>query len=135
MNSLSAEIITELTAIVGAERLFIDEEVRKEYGHDYTEDLSFPPAVVLKPQSVDEVSAIMKLASARLIPVTPIGARTGLSGGALSIKGGIGLSMERFNRILHIDENNLQATLEPGVITQVFQEAVKEKGLMYPPDP
>ncbi|MDP4762238.1 MAG: FAD-binding protein [Salibacteraceae bacterium] len=135
MNSLSAEIITELTAIVGAERLFIDEEVRKEYGHDYTEDLSFPPAVVLKPQSVDEVSAIMKLASARLIPVTPIGARTGLSGGALSIKGGIGLSMERFNHILHIDENNLQATVEPGVITQVFQEAVKEKGLMYPPDP
>lgn len=135
MNSLSAEIVTELTAIVGANAVFLDEETRIDYGHDYTEDLSFPPAVVLKPENVEQISAIMKVASDRLISVTPIGARTGLSGGALSINGGIGLSMERFNRILSIDENNLQATVEPGVITQVFQEAVKSKGLMYPPDP
>jgi glycolate oxidase len=135
MNELSPEIIAELTVCVGSENVFTDQETRIDYGHDYTEDLSFPPSVVVKPNSVEQISEIMKIASARLIPVTPIGARTGLSGGALSINGGIGLSMERFNKIIDIDEQNLQATLEPGVITQVFQDSVREKGLMYPPDP
>ena len=69
------------------------------------------------------------------IPVSPAGARTGLSGGALPTHGGILISMEKFNRILEIDENNHQVTTEPGVITQVLQESVKEKGLFYPPDP
>lgn len=131
MNHVEAELIK----IVGKEFVFSDEETRKEYGHDETEDLSFPPAIVVKPRSPEEVSAILKLASKHEIPVTPIGARTGLSGGALSIYQGIGLSMERFNKILNIDEKNLQATLEPGVITQVLQDSVREKGLMYPPDP
>ncbi|MEZ4722691.1 MAG: FAD-linked oxidase C-terminal domain-containing protein [Flavobacteriales bacterium] len=135
MNQLEPKLISELTLILGAEYVYADQETRIEYGHDETEDLSFPPAVVLKPRTVEEVSAIMKLANENCIPVTPIGARTGLSGGALSVHEGIGLSMERFNRILDIDEQNLQATLEPGVITQVFQDAVREKGLMYPPDP
>jgi len=66
-----------------------------------------------------------------LIPATPRGAGTGLSGGALPVYGGIIISMERFNTILQIDERNLQATVEPGVINQVFQDAVIEKGLFY----
>ena len=69
------------------------------------------------------------------IPVTPRGAGTGLSGGALPVSGGVSLSLELMNNILDIDERNLQATVEPGVITQVFQEAVEAKGLFYPPDP
>ena len=69
------------------------------------------------------------------IPVTAIGARTGLSGGALSVHKGIGLSIERLNKILNIDEQNLQIIVEPAVITQVLREAVAEKGLFYPPDP
>ena len=64
-----------------------------------------------------------------------MGARTGLSGGALPVCGGVALSMERFNKIIHIDERNLQVTTEPGVITEVLQNAVIEKGLFYPPDP
>ena len=135
MKELNESLITNLQAIVGNEFAFLDEETRVEYGHDETEDLNFPPAILLKPGSVEEVSAIMALASEHKIPVTPIGARTGLSGGALSLHAGIGLSMERFNKILSVDEKNYQATLEPGVITQVFQETVKAKGLMYPPDP
>jgi glycolate oxidase len=111
------------------------EEVLQEYGHDETEDLSFPPDLLVRPETVEEVAGLLRWAHEHAIPVTPIGARTGLSGGALSVEGGVGLSMERFNRILSIDEKNLQATLEPGVITQVFQDAVREKGLMYPPDP
>jgi len=127
--------IEQLESLLDNDAVFTDLDTRIDYGHDETEDFSFPPQVVVKPKDVSEVSAIMRIATNASIPVTPIGGRTGLSGGALSVSGGIGLSMERFNRILEIDEMNLQATLEPGVITQVFQEAVKEKGLMYPPDP
>ena len=131
---LSPTIISSLQSIVGQQHLFLDEETRHHYGHDETEDYNFPPSVVVKPGTTDEVSAIMKLATEYKIPVVPIGGRTGLSGGALSIHGGIGLSMERFNKI-EIDEKNLQATVEPCTITQVFREAVAAKGLFYPPDP
>jgi glycolate oxidase len=91
--------------------------------------------VVVKPRTAEEISAILKICNQEYIPLTPRGAGTGLSGGALPVYGGIVLSMERFNKILHIDERNLQATIEPGVINQVFQETVMEKGLFYPPDP
>lgn len=134
-NLHSSEHIEELKAIVGPDYVFLDEETRRAYGHDETEDLNFPAAVVVKPGSVGEISAIMRLANEREIPVTPIGGRTGLSGGALSVHGGIALAMERFNKILNIDEQNLQVTTEPGVITHVLREAVAEKGLFYPPDP
>lgn len=116
-------------------KAFTAEDIRKEYGHDQTEDLLFLPDIVLKPETVDEVSKIMKYCHKNHIPVTPSGARTGLSGGALPVQAGVALSMERFNKILHIDEKNHQVITEPGVITQVLQEAVKEKGLFYPPDP
>ncbi|MEK7691023.1 MAG: FAD-linked oxidase C-terminal domain-containing protein, partial [Bdellovibrionota bacterium] len=79
--------------------------------------------------------AVMKIASHYRIPVTPRGAGTGLSGGALAVHGGIVLSLERMNRILEIDEKNLAAVVEPGVITEVFQNAVEARGLFYPPDP
>jgi len=117
------------------ERAIINQEQLIEYGHDETEDLNFPPAIVLKPISVAEISKVMRYCFENEIPVTPAGARTGLSGGALPIHGGVLLSMEKFNKILEIDEKNHQVITEPGVITQVLQNAVKEKGLFYPPDP
>ena len=134
-QNLHPEIIKELEKIVGSDYLFLDEETCNHYGHDETEDYVFPPNVVLKPANAQEVSQIIKVANTHKIPVTPIGARTGLSGGALSIHQGIGLAMDRFNKILEIDEQNLQVTVEPAVITQVLREAVAEKGLFYPPDP
>ena len=126
--------IENFTKILG-ERCFYDLDNLKEYSHDETEDLSFLPEVVLKPISPEEVSKILAYCNANRIAVTPSGARTGLSGGALPIHKGVALSMEKFNKILHIDEKNHQVTTEPGVITQVLQNAVKEKGLFYPPDP
>ncbi|WP_298224700.1 FAD-linked oxidase C-terminal domain-containing protein [Flavobacterium sp.] len=132
---ISSEIVKKLSAIVGDAYVFTDIDTRNHYGHDETEDYVFPPGVVVKPGTPQEISAILKLASQHLIPVTTIGARTGLSGGALSIYEGIGLAMDRFNKILHIDEQNLQVTVEPAVITQVLRESVAEKGLFYPPDP
>lgn len=128
-------IISRFEEIVGKQFTFIDSETRFHYSHDETEDHSFLPDVVLKPQSTEEISRIMKLCNAHQIPVTPRGGGTGLSGGALPVQKGVVISMERFNRTIHIDELNLQATVEPGVITEVFQDAVKEKGLFYPPDP
>ncbi len=132
---LTPEMIHQLQLIVGESFLFLDQLTRNDYGHDETEDYVFPPAVVLKPGTPEEIASIMKIANANGIPVTPIGGRTGLSGGALSIHEGIGLSMERFNKIIHIDEQNLQVLVEPAVITQILREAVAEKGLFYPPDP
>ena len=133
--NLNPEILSELEKIVGPSYLFTDEATRKLYGHDETEDLNFPPHVVVKPANTEEVAKILKISNTYKIPTVPIGARTGLSGGALSIFGGIGISMERFNKIIEIDEQNLQITTEPGVITQVLREAVAEKGLLYPVDP
>lgn len=116
-------------------RCFLDETNLTEYGHDETEDLCFLPDIVAKPETPEEVAAILRYCNVNNIAVTPSGARTGLSGGALPIHKGIALSMERFNRILNIDEKNHQVITEPAVITQVLQNAVKEKGLFYPPDP
>ncbi len=132
---VSTDIIARFIEIAGADYVIIDPETRKHYSHDETEDYSFLPDIVLKPGSTEEISRIMKLCNERNLPVTPRGGGTGLSGGALPVHHGVVISMERFNKIINIDELNLQATVEPGVITEVFQNAVKEKGLFYPPDP
>ncbi len=105
------------------------------YAQDHTEDLVYYPEVVVKPRTVEEVAAIVKLCNEARIPVTPRGAGTGLSGGALPLHAGVVISMERFNQILEIDERNFQATVEPGVVNETFQNVVREKGLFYPPDP
>ena len=124
-----------LHAALGDAGLLVTEESRAHYGHDETENLSYPPAVVARPANTAQVAEVMRICAAHAIPVTPIGGRTGLSGGALSVHGGVGLALDRMNAIVDIDERNLQVTVEPGVITQVLQEAVAAKGLYYPPDP
>ena len=134
-NKISKHILNEFLHLLGNESVLTDKESLFNYGHDETENLSYPPEVLVKPRSVEQVSKIMKLAYQYNIPVTPIGAMTGLSGGSLSIHGGIGISMERFNKILKIDEDNLQVHVQPGVITQLLQDEVAKKGLYYAPDP
>jgi glycolate oxidase len=132
---ITSTLLAELRSITGPDAVATDHEALLLYGQDETEDLVFEPEVVVKPATTQEVSAILALATHHRIPVTPRAGGTGLSGGALPVHGGILLSMERFNRILEIDERNLQAVVEPGVITQKLQEAVEERGLYYPPDP
>jgi glycolate oxidase len=129
------DFINEFKQIAGDKYVMIDAETRQHYSHDETEKLSYLPDVVIKPRTTAEVSAIMAICNENRIHVTPRGAGTGLSGGALPYKGGVLLSMERFKTIIEIDERNLQVTVEPGVITEELQNAVKEKGLFYPPDP
>ena len=120
---------------IGYDYVFLDENILNDYSHDETEDLKFLPQIVLKPYNTAQVSIIMIYCNKRNIPVTPCGARTGLSGGSLPIFGGVALSLENFNKIIQIDEKNLQATVEPGVINQVFRDFVEQKNLFYPPDP
>ncbi|RXK83930.1 FAD-binding protein [Filimonas effusa] len=134
-GKITTEHLTALKEIVGDEFVFVDADSVKYYGHDETEHLLYLPDVVVKPRTAEEISAIMKLCNEYGIPVTPRGGGTGLSGGALPHLGGVLLATERLNSILEIDERNLQITTEPGVITEVLQNAVKEKGLFYPPDP
>ncbi len=129
------QLLARCKSIVGDSYVFIDDESRDKYAHDETENLHFLPDIVVKPRTAEEISALMKICHAHHIPVTPRGAGTGLSGGALPHKGGLLISFERMNDIIEIDERNLQVTTEPGVITEVLQQAVKEKGLFYPPDP
>ncbi|GAB3317633.1 FAD-linked oxidase C-terminal domain-containing protein [Hymenobacter humi] len=138
-NALTPELIVEFEAIVGPAHVLTaqraEADVYAGYGRDHTEDLHFAPDVVLRPADAQEISQIMRLCHERSIPVTPRGAGTGLSGGALPIHHGVVLSTERLNKIIQIDERNLQATVEPGVVNEAFQNAVKEVGLFYPPDP
>jgi glycolate oxidase len=134
-KEISKADFTALEKIVGTENISSSEEVRKQYGSDHTEDFNFPPGVVVKPITAEEISKIMCYANEQHIPVTPIGALTGLSGGALAIHGGIGLSTERMNQILKIDEQNMQVITQPAVITQELQNAVAAKSLYYAPDP
>ncbi len=132
---VDAGFISSLKKICGDEHVLTSNEDLVNHSHDYTEDLHYNPEVVVRPGNEDEVCAIVKLCNEKMIPLTPRGAGTGLSGGALPVHGGVDLSTSRFNRIIEIDERNLQATVEPGVINQVFKDAVSERGLFYPPDP
>jgi len=134
-SKITSDILSEIKSVVGEEWVITSHDALEKYSHDETEDLHYYPEVVVKPRTVDEVSRLMQLCNKHLVPVTPRGAGTGLSGGALPMQGGLLLSMERFNQILTIDEQNLQAVTEPGVITEVFMDAVAAKGLLYPVDP
>lgn len=132
---LSPAFLAALNQALPAGAVLAGQEDRDNYGHDETEDLLFPPDVVVRARNTAEVAAVVRLCAAHHVPVTPIGGRTGLSGGALSVHGGVGLALDRMDRILGIDERNLQVTVEPGVITQALMDAVAEKGLYYACDP
>lgn len=127
--------LEDFKKICGEQNVITNLAEMDKYAHDETEALHFLPEVVLKPRTAEEIAEVLKICNRDLIPVTPRGAGTGLSGGALPDRGGVLISTERMNSILKIDEKNLQVITEPGVITEVLQDSVKERGLFYPPDP
>lgn len=132
---VDAEALARLAEIVGPAHVLTDGEAMAAYTHDETPMLEGQPEVVVKAGSRDEIVAILRYANERCIPVTPRAGGQGLSGGSVPIVGGIVLSVERMNRILEIDHENLMATVEPGVITGDLHRAVEAEGLFYPPDP
>lgn len=134
-NKITSSDIAFFRTILDEKYVLADEENLSRCASDQTEDLHYLPEIVLQPITTSEVSSIMKYCNEHGIPVTPRGAGTGLSGGALPVHGGVSLDMKRFNKILHVDKRNFQVTTEPGVITQELQEHLKAEGLFYPPDP
>lgn len=127
--------VKELPLLLGAERIHWSKEMRVLHGSDETEDLLFPPDVVVEPETTEEVSQLLAWANRHAFPVTAAGARTGLSGGALPVQGGMAMSMRRMNKIWSIDTLNHQAIVGPGVITEELSNAAEAHGLMYAVDP
>lgn len=131
---LHSSLIEEIKYIVGKENVLTSFEERLCYGYDST-PAAFPPDLVVRPSSTEEIQKIIELANLYLFPVIPRGAGTGLSGGSVPIKGGVVLDLTRMDQILEIDEENLVAVVESGVVTARLQEEVEKRGLFYPPDP
>ena len=131
---VTQEIAEELQQIVG-ERYVIygDAEKLQPYSHDEVAEQQYAhaPECVVRPESVEQVAAIMKLANREMIPVTPRGAGSGLSGGAVPVCGGIVLLCDRMNRVIEIDRQNMTITVEPGVVTNDINELIAEYGLFY----
>ena len=133
-HPITPAIVAELRAVVGERHvIYGDPERMQDYAHDEVagEEYAHMPEVVVKPDTAAEISTIMRLANREHIPVTPRGAGSGLSCGAVPVYGGILLSLERMNRILEIDRGNMVAVVEPGVVTNDINEAVQEHGLFY----
>ncbi len=132
-NKVDKNIIKKLKKIVGEQFVITDKEKIEPYSHDEVaeEEYAHMPEVVVKPRTAEEIAEIVKLANREIIPVTPRGAGSGLSCGAVPVYGGIVLSVERMNTILEIDEKNMMVVVEPGVITNEINEKIKEKGLFF----
>lgn len=131
---VTREIVAELLAVVGEKNMiFGDEELLRNYSHDEVAGTEHAhlPEVVVKPASAREISEIMKIANRHRVPVTPRGGGTGLSCGAVPRHGGIVLALERMNRIMEIDRENMVAVVEPGVVTSEIGKAVQAVGLFY----
>lgn len=131
---IEPRLVKILRSIVGDDYVTTEKADLICYSYDATQQ-KFLPDVVVHPISSEEISLIMKMANAERIPVFPRGAGSGFTGGSLPTRGGIVLTTERMGRILEVDEENLIATVEPGVVTEQFQKAVEKVGLFYPPDP
>ncbi|MBI3599453.1 MAG: FAD-binding protein [Nitrospinae bacterium] len=131
---MKKEIIKKLIDIVGKERVMSSDEDRICYSYDATGKMGIPD-VVVKPKTADEVSAIVKIANREKIPVVPRGAGSGFVGGSIPIHGGIALVMTDMNCLIELDEENMIAVVEPGMVTYNLQQEVEKRGLFYPPDP
>jgi len=132
-NKLTNGIIEELKSIVGNGNVIVDSEKLYAYSHDETDanEYGHSPEAAVLPASTEEVAAVVKLANRELIPVTPRGAGSGLSGGAIPEYGGIVLSLEKMNRLIEVDRENMLAVVEAGMVTNDFAKAVEEQGLFF----
>jgi len=133
-RQIDKNLAQQIMKIVGKDHILSSREDLITYGYDAT-NLEVMPELVVFPGAASEVSQLLKLANEHEFPVVPRGMGTGFSGGSIPVRGGVVLVMTRFNRTIEIDEDNLIAVVEPGVITADFQKEVEKLGLFYPPDP
>ena len=132
-NRITDDILSRLEEIIGKQYVVSDPEKMEPYSHDEVAEQEYAhmPEVVVKPATAEEIAEIVRLANEKKIPVTPRGAGSGLSGGAVPVYGGILLSVERMNRIIEIDEQNMMVVVEPGVVTNEINEKIKDYGLFF----
>ena len=131
---ISKKLLQDISEIVGRKHLLTIDKEMVEYGADATKISHMPDAVAF-PENSQQISRILRLATKNGFPVVPRGAGTGMSGGAIPVRGGLVMAMDRLNRIISVDQDNLIAKAEPGVITARLQQTVENFGLFYPPDP
>ena len=134
-NQLTSRDVEALKSIVGSNNVWQGEEISPDYAHDELGGIAHMPDVLVRAESTEQVSAIMKLAYENNIPVTVRGSGTGLVGAAVAICGGIMLETTKMNKILSLDKENLTVTVEPGVLLMELSAFVEENDLFYPPDP
>ena len=132
-NPITTEIIAELSEIVGASNVILDREKLEAYSHDETpkDQFSGMPEVIVTPSNTQQVAEIMKLANRYLIPVTPRGAGSGLSGGAIPLHGGILMAFEKMNKVLDVDLQNMMIEVQAGIVTNEINAMVAEQGLIF----
>jgi glycolate oxidase len=131
---MDKKLLKEIEGIFGEDRVYDKKIYKTCYSYDAT-NLKFLPDLVVIPHDVSEIKSLCILATKNGIPLIPRGAGSGFTGGTLPIKGGIVVAMTEMDKILKIDRENLFAIVEPGVITENFQQEVEKRGLFYPPDP
>lgn len=132
-GKITPAIVEELRAIAGARQVLVDEEAMVPYSHDETpaDQYGVMPGVVVMPTSTSQVQDIVRLANRHLIPITPRGAGSGLSGGAIPVYGGILMSLQKMNRVLEIDDANMMIVVEPGLVTNEINALVEDRGLFF----
>ncbi|MDH7488736.1 MAG: FAD-linked oxidase C-terminal domain-containing protein [Anaerolineae bacterium] len=131
---IEPRVIKELEAVVGKEYVLSSPEDLIAYSYDSTFE-EHKPDIIVSPANTEEVSQVMRIAYRENIPVVPRGMGSGLAAASIPYSGGMVLNLTRLNRILEIDQENMIATVEAGVVTADFQATVEEMGLFYPPDP
>jgi len=132
---MDSPVLERLGEIVGRQNLFTSIEDRLAYAYDATPVIEQAPAAAVRPRTVEQVQAVLRLANAAGFPVVPRGSGTGLSGGSVPLAGSVVMLFPSWNRILEIDAQNLTAWVEPGVVTAALHAAVESRDLFYPPDP
>ena len=132
-NSMTPDILAEITAIVGSRNVIMEPDAMAPYAHDETpaDQYGVMPGVVVTPTETAQVADLVKLANRHLIPITPRGAGSGLSGGAIPVYGGILLSLEKMNKVLEIDYANMMIVVEPGLVTNDINDLVADHGLFF----
>ena len=134
-NKVTANDIDILRGIVGEASVIVGDEINADYGHDELGGITKMPEVLLRVHTTEEISAVMKHAYAREIPVTVRGSGTGLVGAAVAVEGGILMETSAMNKILELDRDNLTVKVQPGVLLMELAAFAEENDFLYPPDP
>jgi len=132
----SAALIKEFEAVVGKDNVFTSEADRQSYSYDSAVLDAVVPALVVRPTSTEQLGKVVRLCNENGNPITVRGAGTNLSGGTIpDPREGIVILTNSLSRIIEINEEDLYAVVEPGVVTAKFAAEVAKRGLFYPPDP